>query len=126
MAERNIDLLCKIRDQISRHPDQHRQAWWLRFPDDAVADSPAEALERVHPKDGEFTCLTTACIAGWAVVLSPRKKVLALAAAQFSWAATGQQLLGLDPYEADALFHNSNTEEARDLLDALIEGEDIV
>jgi hypothetical protein len=101
----NVDLMLAVREQITSHPERHKQAHWgLKDPQ----------------------CGTTHCIAGWAIMLSQ---------ARIAWSphgllahANGRDpgdcaagLTGLSTAEADDLFFTMDEERALAKLDALIE-----
>lgn len=58
-GQQYYELLKKVHAQITAHPEGHRQETWVDFPDGVEAIT----LEN-------FSCGTTLCIAGWAVILS--------------------------------------------------------
>lgn len=106
----NLDLMRAVREQITKHPETHDQKGW-----------------GIRTK-----CGTTHCIAGWACALSGDA---------FSWQADdvgveatafvprsggfiedrGQDLLGLDAFEANSLFFEVSNELALAKLDELIQ-----
>lgn len=115
MPDRNIDLLTKVRDQISGHPDQYDQTTWA-YIDGRYCETPEWALARALDRD-EFACVSTACVAGWTVLLAGE------APRPYDWRGTASQLLGLHPVEGEWLFHEDRTREEVLLgLELLIRG----
>lgn len=127
----NLDLLERVRDQILEEPESHRQDNWATV--EALFDPPD--LIRGLPV---VSCLTTACVAGWACTLSgDRMAVLreyvdgrlvyvAQEAADtngkfHSIGSRARGLLGLSVADASYLFYGARSrEEVLDMLDWLI------
>lgn len=100
---RNIALLNQVMDHIEAHPDQHDQTMWIAQP---------TSIDN---------CGTTACFAGWSVLLHPKtvwnpaKGTLTLPwirnELDSDLPGTAQELLGLTTLEADWLFAADRTRE---------------
>lgn len=130
MPKKNVDLMLQVREQISREPETHSQGVWASRND----------------------CGTTACVAGWAVILSGTPMdwraipttTLVHDEEWVAWLVThpaddqepalcwtagegdhirsvAEELLGLTPQEADALFYTARNGAALRLLDRYIE-----
>ncbi|MFC5799147.1 hypothetical protein [Streptomyces formicae] len=115
MSKYNVDLMLAVREQITSHPETHRQVMWGR----------------------RTECGTTYCIAGWAAVLSGQKLLwegYAGASTETWWLDDGRgnvlttiesyarEALGLSDEEAGDLFAFDLPEpKALQRLDALIE-----
>src|SRR5207249_6411659 len=104
-ANHNITALNEVMDYIDAHPREHDQTFW------------ATPVFDQHP-DGTVSCLTTACFAGWAVLLHPdtthddarspiefRGQYLPNDAIP----SVAQHILGLDWVEAMWMFNGSRT-----------------
>lgn len=106
-----------ILDYITLHPERHSQSSWAK---------------------GDLTseCGTTACIAGYAILFSddhrfhidedgdlmptPEAEVK-----RVTFAAAGAELLGLDAFDREYLFYNTDNADARKALGYLARGEEI-
>jgi hypothetical protein len=104
-ANHNIAALNEVMDHIDAHPDDHDQSFW------------ASPVYDQHP-DGTVSCRTTACFAGWAVLLHPdAKHESASDPIEFrgnylgtdAIPALAQQILGLDWVEAAWMFNGNRT-----------------
>lgn len=95
-------------DYITSHPERHDQGWWLDLGDDADVSIQYTDLDL----DGaEGHCGTTACAAGWTVLLAGHTisegwKVTALDDEHVHGVAA--QILGLTSGEAEALFFDAD------------------
>lgn len=115
MSKYNVDLMLAVREQITSHPETHKQEMWAT----------------------RTECGTTYCIAGWAAALSGKEmfwepgRDWPLEASYLAKPDGGQGVsvdryargvLGLDQDEADFLFSGARPEsEALAYLDELIE-----
>lgn len=105
MSKLNVDLMLAVRDQITMHPETHKQHSW--------GDK--------HP------CGTTHCIAGWAAALSgadltwTSSGALAAVGDSHHVQVYAENVLGLDVHEASDLFFEFSENRALAKLDALIE-----
>jgi hypothetical protein len=107
-TEINVELLLKIKEQVLANPKHVDMDSWLR-----VGNSDPDSLQEFgdvgFPKEWigdpeRFTaCNTTACLAGWAVLLSPDAKDYE--GEHISFAA--RLFLGLSVNQSDLLFHLS-------------------
>jgi hypothetical protein len=61
----NTELMAQVRDLIEKHPEQHTQGSWLNSPGDDWA-----CRRAVLAGQARQSCRTTACVAGWAVLLT--------------------------------------------------------
>jgi len=104
----NIELMRRVRDQITAFPEKWDQHSWASEETDDFSE-----------------CGTTACIAGWAVALHTGESNLVKAAAKLGHSAWDTDLaaakaLGLDAGEARGLFYTYSHERALDVLETLI------
>lgn len=82
----NIDLLKQVRDKIATTPESYEQRWWANPSNDAP-------------------CGTTACIGGWAVILSgAMTDGEAKEAYSYFIAEEAARVLGLNSRDAKILF----------------------
>lgn len=102
----NVDLMVKIREQITKHPETHDQETWGH----------------------EEKCGTTHCIAGWAGALSGAElrwltsddDALLLRVAGLNPCLFARGALGLTDPEATRLFFEESEAKALVLLDEMI------
>lgn len=127
----NLDLLERVRDQILNEPDSYDQTQW------STMDELVDPVRRGRHNKVAVTCLTTACVAGWACSLAGDQMLVDTA---HDYVATqryyytdrvltpeghitgiserAQALLGLDWHDAYWLFHWDRTrQEVLDMLD---------
>jgi hypothetical protein len=133
MPKRNVELLTQVRDLIQAEPAKLDMASW---------GCVKEVEDLGYSETVKVDCGTTACIAGWAVQLAGDKFLVrgfnpSPEGGYFvsdSVAKNGrvcniedraQKLLGLTYDEANQLFINTPNEDALDVLNQLIAGEDI-
>lgn len=109
----NIELMTKVRDHVVAHPEQHNQGMW------------AEKTE----------CGTTACAAGWTLLLGNPEVAREYAAEEvFTFAGVVRRflgfasvvsaagsLLGIDRNQAHKLFYAATHEGAIAVMNKLIE-----
>ncbi|MFD4474633.1 hypothetical protein ACFWPU_00750 [Streptomyces sp. NPDC058471] len=95
------DLMIQVREQCKMNPESHDQGGY----------------------EGEGSCGTTRCVAGWAIFLATGKSVhTACRDADFVTASElGAHLLGLNYLEANDLFYEMDEDQALFMLDELIE-----
>ena len=129
----NVELARRVLTYISEHPRQHDQYSYVEPKDEGmVPDDPEAAYpdvlvvaENVKPTNGEYRCMTTACIAGWAVTLAgPAAVREACRGIDPSdpdiWFETGRRLLGMSRAEAAEVFLETDDVGALELLEGLI------
>lgn len=136
--ERNKALIRKVRNIVKNHPDRHNQEVWYTSKFDArnLYRASVEKLRKYATKplpaeqampDGY--CGTTACVAGWAAILSaPRGTTLDGVEGLILPDGEGidvqeyaAEQMGLDWDESDYLFHSARTrEEILSNLDAML------
>lgn len=117
----NRELALKVRDQIADHPETHNQKWWIR---------------RIRQAAGDY-CQTTACAAGWTVLLgdptaepvwsSPTSRtsssVLLPDGSGLAFSEYAAELLGIDRAMRIYLFDENRTvDEVLDVLNTIIDG----
>ncbi len=90
------ERLLAVADLIEAHPERWDQQTWADTSDD-TPESPTGQVGR-GPE-----CGTTACVAGWAVRLSPSE----LIDGELDWEGAGAVALGLSPDLAKAIFAGS-------------------
>ncbi len=133
----NAALASEVLAYIREHPEQHHQASYVEPAEDGALDdlSPSDGepdvlvvAENVRPTEGEYRCMTTACIAGWAVALAGPKAVTAAWNTLTDheqdvepWFETGRRLLGMTRPEANAVFMEFDEEAALERLAAMVE-----
>jgi hypothetical protein len=104
----NVELLDRIEQQITEHPDTWDQSVWFRLP------RVSSQSKIVKPP-----CGTACCVAGWAVVLSGYQLVTRVRDREGAFCvspegegrgieAAARGILGLDVYQAEALFDATN------------------
>lgn len=113
---RKEQLLAQvILDYITLHPERHSQSSWAK---------------------GDLTseCGTTACVAGYAILFSDDHRFYIdvdgdlmpiQGKGRVTFAEAGAQLLGLDAFDQEFLFYNTDNEDARKALGYLARGEEI-
>lgn len=111
------ELAAEILKQVRSHPDTHDQTQWGSCND---------------PNNN--ACKTTACIAGWAAILTGQ--------AEYEYSPSvgnyhlvpplggdfliiGQKALGLDDFDTSTLFYDCNDSEAAQALEYIVIGERI-
>lgn len=130
----NADLARQVLTYIREHPEQHEQATYVEPTREsglamhADAEDVLKVAEGVKPTEGQYQCMTTACIAGWAVLLAGPKATRAAYAKitrddknNEPWFETGRRLLGMTRAEAQAVFLEFEEEEALERLRKMIE-----
>lgn len=135
MTKRNVELLTKVRDYVTREPAKFDMGIWTSIKPDLVEFPDGITKAKVE-------CGTTGCVAGWTVQLAGDKLLVhedtrnedGTYVASCSVAKNGRicdiefrarKLLGLTYDEADALFFTDDNQRAIDKLDTLIAGGDI-
>lgn len=112
MPTKNVDLMLRVREQITTHPETHNQNQWAR----------------------RGSCGTTHCIGGWAVAFSRSSdmewyslgdlnsdlEACITVAGQYIPDAA-RDALGLTEKEAERLFYDCSNTEALQILDEYIE-----
>jgi len=88
-----IRRLRKIQAQIEAEPRQFRMWNWF------------EDNDELHSKSAIPNCGTAACIAGWSVSMSSRKKPAVARYNSVSYASVAMDYLRLDEYAANLLFY---------------------
>jgi hypothetical protein len=111
-----ITRAYQVLDHIEAHPDLHDQDFWLHDSDsDRDRDADLDGPVVVTAQDVMSGCGTTACYAGWTVLLAGKPII------DYSWTTAvrigrvsdvAADLLGLDGREEQQLFHD-----AEDLAD---------
>lgn len=138
MTTFNAPLARQVLTYIREHPEQHNQTtyvepaegtdlhveydgWEGEEPDVVVV------AETIKPTNGEYLCMTTACIAGWAVALAGPEAVRQAwdslnehQREQEAWFETGAALLGMTRSEAQEIFLNFDEDDALEMLEAMI------
>jgi hypothetical protein len=92
----NTDLMRQIADAIELFPDHFDMSSY--YSDHGSACDCDDCCARGG------VCDTTACIAGWAVILDQGERLTAARRTSLDWFAEGRHALGLTPDEADVLF----------------------
>ena len=94
----NTELLIQVRDQILAHPEHFDMASFFYRPDKfyVVGDDAQEVISDL--RDG-FLCDTSACIAGWTLVLAGTGM-------ERDYATDAAILLGLSQEEQSVLFYD--------------------
>lgn len=124
----NTKLMERVADQITEEPEHFHMAWY--FQPDRINPTPLTAEPGVGEtwadvfiaRAGVESCDTTACIAGWAALLSSPTEVQAVidsnAFAFPTPSDIGAALLGLPYVDASKLFHSQHldAEGAADIL----------
>lgn len=102
MAETNLnkELFLKIADAIEAEPGCYDQSSWYSTDSDLSATLSTKTVPCLSVNQGH-TCGTKACIAGWAVALTP----LHDRPDYFSISLSAEQLLGLSDDQSSYLFH---------------------
>lgn len=125
----NVDLARRVITYARKHPEQHSQYGYatpnlpeFSDPDDVI--DPLDLVRAVQPVEGEYRCMTAACIAGWAVVLAGPDAVAEAyededVNAFDPWFDLGRKLLGLDYRQASDIFLDMDNERALENLEAL-------
>lgn len=134
----NADLARRVLAYIREHPHQHLQTTYvdpasggeLQAGSEGGEPDVLDVAEGVKPTEaGEYLCMTTACIAGWAVALAGPEAVT-VAWNRLSegeqvhdpWFETGRRLLGLTPAEANRVFLEFDDQAALAHLEVMIQG----
>jgi hypothetical protein len=117
----NVELAIKVRDQIVDHPETHNQKWWMH-------------RAKKWDDTGSY-CETTACAAGWAVLLGdPTAEPVWSSAWDSSsvrfpdgsgraFSDYAAELLGIDREMRIYLFDENRTvDEVLDVLNMIIDG----
>lgn len=108
--ERNTELMLQVADFIESHPEQHDQKNWFVDKKGGLVKYPTTTE---IPED---RCGTTACVAGWAVVLSGIRCTY--------WWDGGRDVLGITQDEANFLFSCSlTTDQVLEALKLFAKGE---
>jgi hypothetical protein len=114
----NRELAAKVRDQIADHPETHNQRWWIR---------------RIAQDVGDY-CQTTACAAGWAVLLGDptatpvfrgreSTSVILPDGTGRGYSEYAAELLGIDRDMRFYLFgENRTVDEVLDVLNTIVDG----
>jgi hypothetical protein len=89
MAELNEKLIACVLEHIEQHPEEYDQSLWAHVED--------------QEQDGNY-CGTTACVAGWACLLSTPVEKWREPHNYGYYYHEGARLLGLDVTEASMLF----------------------
>lgn len=112
----NIKLAKKVIEHVKKYPDQHKQESYLDNPNHGYS------LEDItKPRKDILECGTTACLAGWALVLSPRKKRQEIVNQKFiDWTEAGSLALGIESQAGYNLFNIMNEQLAIDTLKEMI------
>jgi hypothetical protein len=120
LPQRNVLLFQRTLDHIHTHPEQHDQKFWIRIPWETMPSSTGPQA---------FTCDTTGCFAGWAILLTEHAPYFRIrtgngASEVVRVTASGEPdqdalpvdiqstaitVLGITNDEADILFHHANT-----------------
>ncbi len=128
----NVDLALRVLQYVREHPEQHDQDRYAQPGPDLLVDEwyyeppPLELTETVQPVEGHYACMTSACIAGWAVLLSgPEVVDAAYDGLDYDgradlWFGLGQKLLGLSRVQAVDIFLDLDDESAIYGLEALV------
>ena len=98
----NKKLLLEIADHVESHPEQYDQETWVGRNDDNYV--PCGPGKHIDPYD----CGTSACIAGWAVLLSNKPVPV-------SFQNEAAKLLGLSSSDAATLFDENWCAEGYDI-----------
>lgn len=98
-----------VMDWITEHPGNHDQDGWIGF----YRGTERVDLPELVTADDVLSCDTTACFAGWTVLLSGRKiriqyEFFTSVEGAGKVSACAAELLGLDETEARRLFYGSN------------------
>lgn len=108
----NVELMERVRQLILMRPELHDQQYWL------IARSSTSAAEMSRTAENGDICNTTACVAGWAAVLSAPPGVRILGTDVYLVNGTlveiedyAQKQLGLTDEQCEFLFNSSSTRE---------------
>jgi hypothetical protein len=130
----NVELLKKVRDKITSDPEHWNQNFWGILDGEVVERTRKPLADRTP--EFEISCGTTACIAGWACILSGEPMEWRTAAPDYfqprllsatetvhgrDVSVRAAELLGLDEIDAGDLFHTYDHDEALERLNHLIE-----
>lgn len=117
----NKELLLRVRDEILAHPEHFDMAWWAYHPK-------VDGIETFEELDGEIAsdlqahaCGTSACIAGWTVLLSET----GLESNEDYLEVAAIEALGIDSRSANILFFSRQWPDSLQALyrDALATGD---
>lgn len=114
LPDTTTDRLLAVADLIEFTP----QRWEQRHHYFEDPDTPGRDDERTRPYEvagAVVSCGTTACIAGWGVVLNPRFQTVV----GLCWSEAGRDSLGLESDLADVLFDGSLKGEPSEVADIL-------
>lgn len=111
----NIKLAKKVIEHVEKYPEQHEQESYLDNPNRYCT---LEDLTK--PRKDILECGTTACLTGWALVLSPRKKRQKIVNQTSDWVDAGSLALGIDHLTSHNLFNIMNEQLAIDTLKEMI------
>lgn len=116
-----------VEEFINRHPEKHNQNRYLVVP----------GMKFKRP-DSSFDCGTTACIAGWAIIFAghspteadmefqgvlPTEITVEGHEGRVTVHQLAQEVLGLDKFQADALFGGQNSrQDLKEIFQALRDG----
>lgn len=141
MPERNFDLIEKVIEQVTTQPETHDQSFWIGI-DWGESDFLRSAKETdrsyILEVDKLNLCGTTACLAGWAHILSGGKIYYDTRAATFlagnetgprqwsSFPIAARKAMGLTGEEAEDIFYTTDDERAIQKLKAILAERDEV
>jgi hypothetical protein len=106
----------KLADRITKHDDHFDMHGWFDIDQDVTLTA-KEVIEKVIEKRRPI-CGTSACAAGWAVIMfGTREQIKRCMKNDSKWADTAQKLLGMTEDEVDLFGHTGA--DARDVADDL-------
>lgn len=112
LPDTTTERLLMVADIIELTPERWHQNAWVR--DDESDNDPPPSL--YAGKANEHLCNSTACIAGWGVLLSPAGEVFD----QFcDWESAGCRAFGIDPKLGWYLFDGDLKASPADVADVL-------
>lgn len=123
----NVTLLRKIQDKIKKHPEHFEMSNWFCDSNNDYADlSKQDPIQCIRKNEGleklinttSPNCGTKACVAGWAILLSPEYHKAAWDFVQSDkaydsnsfefWIESGAKVLDINEYQAKNLFLPQN------------------